>query len=391
MPWTRYVVFIAVTGALTFVLHRYLWARLVRDAELPAPWSRVVTGALIVLAVMLMTAMPLARTLPRAVQKPLAMVAFSWLGLLFFLVVTLMAFDVVRFVVLVADRVRDAGPADPTRRVLLGRIVAASASVLAAGIAGWGMKTALGEVDIRRHRVPLARLPAGLEGLTIAQLTDVHVGQATIGRAFIEHIVAQTNALNADVIVITGDLVDGSVRQLREHVAPLAGLRAPLGVFFVTGNHEYYSGVDEWVAELGRLGIRVLRNERVELRRGDDVIDLAGVDDWSAKGFGKGHGHDLAAAVKGRDKTRELVLLAHQPRAIADAALHGVGLQLSGHTHGGQLMPFNLLVRLQQPYVVGMHRRGDTWIYVSRGTGYWGPPMRVAVPAEISHMTLVRA
>jgi predicted MPP superfamily phosphohydrolase len=193
------------------------------------------------------------------------------------------------------------------------------------------------------------------------------------------------------VIAITGDLVDGDVEELREHVAPLAKLRAPLGVYFVTGNHEYYSGVDPWIEELGRLGIRVLRNERVELRRGDDVIDLAGIDDYSSGRFGNGHGPDLKRALAGRDPSRELVLLAHQPRAIVEAAALGVGLQLSGHTHGGQIFPFTLATALVYPYLHGLYpvREGNgSQIFVSRGTGYWGPPMRLGSPPEIAHVVL---
>jgi uncharacterized protein len=195
------------------------------------------------------------------------------------------------------------------------------------------------------------------------------------------------NALDPDVVAITGDLVDGSVAELREHVAPLRDLRARYGVFFCTGNHEYYSGANEWVAELGTLGVKVLRNERVTIGEGEDVLDIAGVDDFNAPK----KGHDLKTAMHGRDPSREVVLLAHQPRSVFEAAEHDIGLQLSGHTHGGQIFPWNYLVRLQQPFVVGLHKLRDTWVYVHRGTGYWGPPMRVGIKPEIAQITLVRA
>lgn len=389
MSFGRFAIFFAVTATLTTLLHRYVWARLVRDAALPAPWNRAATIAIVVLAVFMWAAMPLARVLPRSVMTPFSMIAFTWLGLLFITVMLLFVGDAFRVVAMAVEHIRADDP-DPSRRVLLGRGIAAAVSVVATGSAAWGVRTALAQLDIRRHRVPLERLPAGMEGLTIAQLTDIHVGP-TIGREFVEQMVEKTNALNPDVIVITGDLVDGTVDELREHVAPLGRLKAPLGVYFVTGNHEYYSGVEPWLAEVRRLGIRVLRNERVELRRGDDVLDLAGVDDWTSHQFGRGHGHDLPRALEGRDVSRECVLLAHQPRSILEAAKLGVGLQLSGHTHGGQIFPWNYFVRLQQPYVAGLHRHERSWIYVSRGTGYWGPPMRVGIPAEIAHLTLVRA
>lgn len=251
------------------------------------------------------------------------------------------------------------------------------------------MRTALARLEVRTLRVPLARLPVAMEGYTLVQLTDIHVGP-TIDRAFIVELVARVNALQPDAVVITGDLVDGTVAALGEHVAPLAGLRARHGVFFVTGNHEYYAGVDPWLAELERLGMRVLRNERVTLGDADASIDLAGVDDWAAARHGAGHGADLTRALQGRDERREVVLLAHQPKAVPEAARRGVGLVLSGHTHGGQLWPFSYLVGLDQPLLAGLHRVGATWAYVSEGTGYWGPPMRLGTRAEITRVVLSR-
>ncbi|HSO00071.1 MAG TPA: metallophosphoesterase, partial [Candidatus Nanopelagicales bacterium] len=221
----------------------------------------------------------------------------------------------------------------------------------------------------------------------IVQLTDVHIGP-TIGREWLEGIVARVNELEPDLVAITGDLVDGRVADLREHTAPLAKLRAKHGVYFVTGNHEYYSGADEWIEELSRLGVRVLRNERVTIGEGADSFDLAGVDDWKAGGFGGGHGPDLKRALAGRDPGREVVLLAHQPKQVVQAAEMGVGLQLSGHTHGGQIFPWGYFVRLDQPHVQGLGQHGETQIYVSRGTGYWGPPMRVGAPPEITLVEL---
>src|SRR5262249_19545378 len=182
--------------------------------------------------------------------------------------------------------------------------------------------------------------------------------------------------------------VDGSVSELGNAVAPLADLKSRHGVYFVTGNHEFYSGAESWCGELARLGVRVLRNEHVSIG-GDAGFDLAGIDDPAAHRFGGGS--DVARAVQGRDASRELVLLAHQPRAAFEADRHGVGLQLSGHTHGGQIWPWKYFVYLQQPIVAGLARARDTWIYVSCGTGYWGPPMRLAAPPEITRVVLTRA
>ena len=235
--------------------------------------------------------------------------------------------------------------------------------------------------------IKLARLPCSMDGFTIVQLSDVHIGN-TIGRDFVEKIVTRVNATDPDLIAITGDLVDGSVKQLREATAPLAELTAPHGVFFVTGNHEYYRGADSWIEHLQELGIRVLRNERVEIGDHQASFDLAGIDDHSA-GLWQGHGPDLKRALSGRDPLRELVLLAHQPRQVHQAKLHGVGLQLSGHTHGGQIWPWHYVVRLNQRGLLAGHYRFDeTQLYVSSGTGYWGPPLRVASESEISRITL---
>jgi predicted MPP superfamily phosphohydrolase len=274
---------------------------------------------------------------------------------------------------------------DPERRVALARILAGAAGIIGLVESGVGVASVLSRVAVKQIRVPIAKLPKALSGYTIVQLTDVHVGP-TIGRAFIEQIVRTTNALAPDLIAITGDLVDGSVAALGALVEPLRELRAKDGVYFVTGNHEYYSGVDEWIAHLETLGIRVLRNERVELK---DGLDLAGVDDTSAHNFGHGHGQDVSRAMAGRDPSRALVLLAHQPKAVLEACKVGVDLQLSGHTHGGQIWPWGYAVRIDQPHVAGLHDHEGTAIYVSRGTGYWGPPLRVGAPAEITRIELV--
>ena len=246
------------------------------------------------------------------------------------------------------------------------------------------MQVARGFV-VQRVRVPLAKLPESASGYSIVQLTDVHIGP-TIGRGFLEDVVRRANELAPDMIVITGDLVDGSVEELGALVEPLRSLKARDGVFFVTGNHEYYSGADSWIAHRGTLGGRVLRNERVAIR---DAFELAGVDDASAARMLPHHGEDVPKAAAGRDPGRPLVLLAHQPKSVPRAAEHGVDLQLSGHVHGGQMVPFNWLARLDQPLIDGLHRVGETWLYVSTGTGYWGPPMRVGSTAEITHIELV--
>jgi predicted MPP superfamily phosphohydrolase len=237
--------------------------------------------------------------------------------------------------------------------------------------------------------VPLSDLPAQLEGFTIAQISDIHVGP-TIKRNFVEAIVDRVNRLGADMVAITGDVVDGSVPDLAHDTEPLARLESRHGTYVVTGNHEYYSGVHAWVRELRRLGTRVLLNEHVVLDHDGAKLAVAGVTDYSAHRFDPSHRSDPYAAVAGAPTGALKVLLAHQPRSASLAAEAGYHLQLSGHTHGGQFWPWNLFVRLQQPFTAGLNRLGRMWVYINRGAGYWGPPMRFGVPSEITLIRLVR-
>jgi predicted MPP superfamily phosphohydrolase len=270
-----------------------------------------------------------------------------------------------------------------------------ASAMLVVGLAAFA--TIVGYANARRRarvkvvEIPLRNLPAGLEGFTIAQISDIHVG-TTIKRGFVDAIVDAVNALEADLIAVTGDLVDGTVRDLAPHTAPLARLKARHGSFFVTGNHEYYSGAPAWTAELERLGLRVLQNEHVVLRHRGVPLVIAGVTDFSAQHFDAAHRSDPAAALAGAPSNAGAkILLAHQPRSAAAAAGAGFDLQLSGHTHGGQFWPWNLFVRFQQPFTAGLHRLNNLWVYISRGTGYWGPPNRFGVPSEITLLRLVRA
>ena len=255
--------------------------------------------------------------------------------------------------------------------------------------------TLVGFVNARRVArvvkvdVPIAKLPPELHGYSIAQISDIHVGP-TIQRAFLNAIVNKVNALGADAIAITGDLVDGSVQRLSLHTQPLARLAAPDGVYFVTGNHEYYSGAEEWIAEVRRLGVTVLLNQHVVRRRGAAALMIAGVADYTAHLFNPAHRSDPRAAAAGAPQDVDVrVLLAHQPRSAPEAAAAGFHLQLSGHTHGGQFFPWNLFVPLQQPFVAGLQRVRDMWVYTSRGSGYWGPPKRFGAPSEITLVRLV--
>jgi predicted MPP superfamily phosphohydrolase len=377
--------FVIALGVFASV-HLYLWSRLVYAPELGTAWTVLLSA----LAVLLFAIIPLTFLFGRRASVKTAlfvlMPGYIWLGALFLLFVSVAASDVLRGGLELWEWFAGATPQSPEESLARARWQAQ----LAAGVAGLAFVASLvggRKLAVKRVSVPLSRLPTSLNGTTIVQLTDVHIGP-TRGRRFLERVVDAVNALEPDVIAITGDLVDGSVTKLAQDVAPLARLKARHGVFFVTGNHEYYSGAEPWCAYLTQLGLRVLRNERVRIGEGEESYDLAGIDDLAGRQFGPGQGADLDLALLGRDSTRELVLLAHQPRVVLDAERAGVGLQLSGHTHGGQIWPFHYLVRLQQPVNSGLARFGRSLLYVSNGTGYWGPPMRLGSPAEITELTL---
>ncbi len=255
--------------------------------------------------------------------------------------------------------------------------------------------TLLGFANARRTAavvaidVAIAGLPAALHGFRIAQISDIHIGP-TIRRGYVEAIVEAVNRLDADLIAVTGDLVDGSVAQLFPHTAPLARLAARHGAYFVTGNHEYYAGAQEWIAEIRRLGMRVLMNEHVVLEHAGAAVVIAGVTDFNAHHYAEAHRSDPHAAAHGAPAHAALrVLLAHQPRSARAAEGAGFHLQLSGHTHGGQFWPWNHFVRLQQPFTAGLRLHGALQVYTSRGTGYWGPPKRLWAPSEITCLRLV--
>jgi predicted MPP superfamily phosphohydrolase len=270
------------------------------------------------------------------------------------------------------------------------RISAAAVMALTPFITLVGFFMARRVAPVVRIDVPLAGLPAALEGFTIAQISDIHVGP-TIKRGFVEAVVARVNRLRADMVAITGDLVDGSVRDLAHHTEPLGSLESRHGTYVVTGNHEYYSGAHAWIRELRRLGTRVLINEHVLLDHDGATLAVAGVTDYSAHHFDPAHRSDPEGAGAGAPSNATKVLLAHQPRSAPSAEAAGYHLQLSGHTHGGQFWPWNLFVRLQQPFTAGLNRLGRMWVYINRGTGYWGPPMRFGIPSEITLLRLVKA
>lgn len=421
--------FVGVLTLVLGVIHLYLWRRLVRDT-LPAGRARRVMGFVVLGLALLVPATIIA---PEPAAQWLAWVGYIWLAIMFYLLVLLAVLELPMLVARLWLRRRRSGvraatavpepalvgagspapsapgppalpapveppvaappeppaaaPADhdPDRRLLLARGVAIFAGLTAAGLTGYGIPAALRTPVVDRVVIPLAKLDRRADGLRIALVSDIHLGPV-LGRRSTERIVDVINGLDADLVAVVGDLVDGTVEQLGPAAAPLRGLRSRYGSFFVTGNHEYYSGYEPWIDEVARLGLRPLRNERLEIIHRGAALDLAGVNDVAGRDYGDGP--DFARALDGRDRSRPVVLLAHQPIQAFEAARHGVDLQLSGHTHGGQLVPFNLLVKLQQPVVTGLGTVDGTPVYVADGAGFWGPPVRVGVPPEVTLVQL---
>ncbi|KQX59045.1 MULTISPECIES: metallophosphoesterase [unclassified Streptomyces] len=428
-----FLLVLIVVLALLVAVHRYVWQRLVRDVTtrggLP---RRLGTAAVVALPLLSVAALVSSRAgAPFTLQQAVAWPGFLWLALLLYLTLALLVGEAVRPALRAWLVRRDARatapagtpvpapapapapapspvpdtapaaetlpeapapanpapeasetPADVSRRLFVSRVVGGTAAAVAVGTVGYGTYGVLRGPRIKRVTVPLAKIPRAVHGYRIAVVSDIHLGPI-LGRAHTQRIVDTINSAQPDLIAVVGDLVDGTVQDLGSAAEPLARLRARHGSFFVTGNHEYFSGADAWVDHVRELGLHPLRNERVEIAAG---FDLAGVDDVA--GESEGHGPDFGRALGDRDRARAAVLLAHQPIVVHDAVRHGVDLQLSGHTHGGQLWPGNYLAELANPTVAGLERYGDTQLYVSRGAGAWGPPVRVGAPSDITIVEL---
>jgi predicted MPP superfamily phosphohydrolase len=372
--------FLAIFSLLMGGLHWYVWRRLVTDVAPSRNVRRVAAVAYgLLIAIFLYGGMG-GRF---AGESPLwaRWTANVWIGLLGLLVCALFTLDAVRLAARLVGR--KLPPPSPERRRFLARAIAGTAATASAALSGFAIYQGTRRVRVKPVEITLDKLDHKHDGYRLVQISDVHVGP-TLGKDFVDEIVAEIEALKPDLLVITGDLVDGDVAELSPLLASLGRVRPRDGVFFCTGNHEYYAGAQQWLEYLPTLGIRPLQNARVRL----PAFELAGVPDWTAKDFPGALQADVTEAVAGRDPAVPLVLLAHQPRHAYDAMDEGVDLQLSGHTHGGQMFPMTLLIHLAYPFITGLYRRGPFQIYVSPGTGYWGPPMRLGTEAEITHITL---
>ncbi len=377
------LLFLAIALSVLGFGHYYIAARLVLDPELGSPARELGLG-LIALGLVSLFAQPIAeRTLHKPWSRLIAWPASLWMGIAFLFLIVLGAGDLLRF--LAGNAAWAAGGALP-EPVASARAQAASALGIV-GVAGaFALYSGLRPPRLARVEIPLAGWPKALDGFRIAQISDIHIGPL-LDHRFSRHLTERVNALAPDLICVTGDLVDGSAHLLADEVAPFGGLRARHGVYFVTGNHDHYSGAVAWIEVVTKLGLIPLRNRHVVISRDGAAFTLAGVDDHRG-GFNDDQREDLEAALAGRDPELPVVLLAHDPATFKGASRRGVALQLSGHTHGGQIWPFRYLVRLATPFVAGRYARNGSELYVSRGTGFWGPPMRLFSPAEITELTL---
>ncbi|MFD9207678.1 metallophosphoesterase [Streptomyces sioyaensis] len=410
---------------LFFGVHRYLWCRLVRDTTKPGSRLRGAgTAAAFVLPLTALAALLSGPAgVPFPVQQILAWPGYLWLAMVLYLTLALLVGEVVRAVGLGALRRRETAepdppapapappadppgpaspspvspsqaptllppgtpalppPATPPRRLFLARAVAAGASLAATAAVGYGTATTLRGPMVKRVTVPLAKLPRAAHGFRIAVVSDIHLGPI-LGRAHTRRVVEAINSTSPDLVAIVGDLADGSVADLGPAAEPLRALSSRHGAYFVTGNHEYYSGARQWVDHVRELGIHPLENARTAL----PGFDLAGVNDIT--GQTEQAGPDYDGTLSGRDPARAVVLMAHQPVTIHDTVRFGVDLQLSGHTHGGQMWPFTYVAAATNPTVAGLQRYGDTQLYVTRGAGAWGPPVRLGAPPDITVVEL---
>ncbi len=368
------------------LMHVYVGLRIIPELPVGLPVKLAAACALVLSCCLIPLGM-LARSFERQPQAD----RIAWIGLIAMgLFSSLLVFTFLRDIVLASALTVDAlwHHAVPLDRWRVDTAVGVPVLAL--------LSTTIGFFNARRRArvvtvdVPIEALPAELEGLTIVQISDIHVGP-TIKARYVDAIVDAVNHLKPDVIAVTGDVVDGSVAQLASHTEPLRRLTARYGAYLVTGNHEYYSGAAQWIDQFERLGLRVLLNEHVVLEHRGAPFILAGVTDYTAGHFDEAHRSDPAAALADAPgHIRIKVLLAHQPRTAHAAADAGYTLQLSGHTHGGQFFPWNFFVRFQQPFTAGLAKLDGLWIYTSRGTGYWGPPKRLGAPSEITRVRLVR-
>lgn len=373
---------LAVMGVVLALLHLLLYRRLVRASGVRGTAARAGGAVLAVLWLAALVGAGSGDVFAPSWARPVAWWGWAWLAAVAYLLLGLLLVGLVLLALRLA-RVRAASPRAPGRARTL-RVAHAALVLAAVALAGYGTVEAR-DLRVTTAQVTVPGLPAQFDGLRVAVVADLHVGP-TRGAEFTRQVVDLVNSAHPDLVVMPGDFIDGTVANVGPDLAPLAGLRAPLGVFGVAGNHEGYADdVGAWMDTLDQLGVTALRNERTTVERGDARIDLAGVYDYSTA---DPYDPDLPAALAGQPDGRLTLLVAHQPRQALEASDLGVAVQFSGHTHGGQMWPFTYLVPLANPTVKGVDTVGATTVFTTVGAGTWGPPVRVGVPPEVAIVEL---
>lgn len=375
------VLFLVIAGAL----HWYLYRRLIKDVT---NHRKVRLGAMSAFGAVAATSIAGFSRFRTAEPNVLSALLPMWFGLVIYVLLSLVVIDLLR---VVFKKRLEAQPTSPERRLFLSRAVATTSVIAGTGLASFGAFRAFSPARITEVPLKIPKLPRALDGFTLVQLSDVHIGPV-LQRRWLVDLVERANAAKPDLVCITGDLVDGKPRFIGSAVEALTGLKSRHGTYFVTGNHDYYSGADEWVATLQGWGINVLRNRRVEVGDSGGSFDLIGVDDWGAAGGGMvaPHDYDLDQALLGRDPARASVLLAHQPANFDAVAQEGIDLQLSGHTHGGQTFPGTGVAQLiWGERTAGLSKTRASHLFVSRGCGFVGPPTRLGSPPEVVKLVLL--
>ena len=380
------MIFLIIFSAVLFVLYAYVGLRFVMPLNILSSYKYLLCFTLIVfycfpIIVIILYFNKIENNLSTLIHW-LGYTGLGFVSLLFFVQV---GADVL---LLLKSLLARGHNFDPHRRAFLGL----SAKTIVGGIAGlgsiWGIYNATKDPVIKRVEIEIDGLPESLKGFRMAQITDLHVG-SMIGGNFVEKVSRKIKELNADMLFFTGDAADGSVQSYGEHLKSLAEIHPKYGKYFVTGNHEYYSDMNGWLQLIEGLGFKILVNESQNIIVNDATIMITGIPDRGGGHFSSFHKTDMEKAVEGMKPSELKILLAHQPKDVEHAVKYGFDLQLSGHTHGGQYFPFSLLVQMAHPFIKGLHKRENTWIYINQGTGYWGPPLRIGTEPEISEFTLV--
>ena len=390
MPKTLiFSIFFSVVTIIVLLVHYYLWLRLVKDTGLNGLYKDIGTYFLIICSISFPIALIMDKMTSLKYSFPLLWFAYLWLGTIMLLFFLLFSIDIIKFLFYIFSKLTSTGneTVNIEKRAFISKTIASvtlSSVFIAAGI---GVKNYYSKAIVKRYKVLLKGLPKVFKGFNIVQISDLHLGQMMKGST-LEQIVDQVNSLKPDIVAITGDLADGSAVKLLQEASSLKKLKAAKGVFFVTGNHEYYNGVEEWTSVIEKMGIQILNNQNIKIKKQDDYFYLAGVTDHEGKRFGKEHAADFSKALSGLENNETKILLAHQPIAVKKASKYGTDLVLAGHTHGGQIWPFNYLVYLQQPYLKGFYDYNGTKLYVNQGTGCWGPPLRLGSENEITQIIL---